>query len=86
VSGIATTSEEVKVSMCTSIRPYNVYVLILLLLTYLLNQLDRYMLAITTKSIAQEIHYGEKSCMINTTFSEVEAKSAKCTDVKDTYK
>lgn len=32
---------------------YSVYVLILFLLTYLLNQLDRYMLAIVTKPVAQ---------------------------------
>lgn len=32
---------------------YSVYVLILFLITYLLNQLDRYMLAIVTKPLAQ---------------------------------
>nr|CAH0100929.1 unnamed protein product [Daphnia galeata] len=37
---------------------YSVYVLLLFLITYLLNQLDRYMLAI-------EIHYGDLACMTN---------------------
>lgn len=32
---------------------YSVYVLLLFLITYLLNQLDRYMLAIVTKPLAQ---------------------------------
>ncbi len=32
---------------------YSIYVLLILLLTYLLNQLDRYMLAIVTKPLAQ---------------------------------
>ena len=34
---------------------YSVYVLVIFLLTYLLNQLDRYMLAIVTKPLAQVI-------------------------------
>lgn len=32
---------------------YSIYVLLLFLITYLLNQLDRYMLAIVTKPLAQ---------------------------------
>lgn len=44
---------------------YSLYVLALLLLAYLLNQLDRYTLAIVTKPAAQEIHYGEQGCMKN---------------------
>lgn len=44
---------------------YSIYVLLILLLTYLLNQLDRYMLAIVTKPLAQEIHYGDQGCMTN---------------------
>lgn len=35
---------------------YSSYVLSLFLITYLLNQLDRYMLAIVTKPLAQVIH------------------------------
>ena len=34
---------------------YSLYVLIIFLFTYLLNQLDRYMLAIVTKPLAQVI-------------------------------
>lgn len=45
---------------------YSGYVLSLFLITYLLNQLDRYMLAIVTKPLAQEIHYGDLGCMTNT--------------------
>ncbi|XP_032786983.2 MFS-type efflux pump MSMEG_3705 isoform X2 [Daphnia magna] len=45
---------------------YSIYVLLLFLITYLLNQLDRYMLAIVTKPLAQEIHYGDQGCMTNT--------------------
>ena len=45
---------------------YSIVVLILLTLTYLVNQLCRYMLNITTKPIAQEIHYGDIVCLKNT--------------------
>ena len=36
---------------------YSIYVLLLFLITYLLNQLDRYMLAIVTKPLAQASFY-----------------------------
>lgn len=39
---------------------YPSYVLTLLTLTFLCNQLDRFMLAIVTKPMAKEIHYGIK--------------------------
>ncbi|CAH1785992.1 unnamed protein product [Owenia fusiformis] len=44
---------------------YSIYVLFLLLFAYLLNQLDRYTLPIVTKPMAQELHYGDKVCMQN---------------------
>ncbi|KAK2143591.1 hypothetical protein LSH36_829g00010 [Paralvinella palmiformis] len=46
---------------------YKIYVLFMLLMAYLLNQLDRYMLSIVTKPMAQEIHYGDQSCLANMT-------------------
>lgn len=45
--------------------PYSLYVLMLLLAAYLLNQLNRYTLPVTTKAVAQDVHYGSKSCMIS---------------------
>ncbi|PIK45432.1 hypothetical protein BSL78_17707 [Apostichopus japonicus] len=51
---------------------YPLYVLLLLLVTYLLNQLDRYALAICAKPMAQEIHFGDQGCMaLTNTSSEV---------------
>ncbi|KAH9496637.1 hypothetical protein Btru_009903 [Bulinus truncatus] len=47
------------------IHYYNVYVLFLFLLAYLLNQLDRYMLTITILPIAQELKFGNKGCLKN---------------------
>ncbi|XP_067867937.1 protein spinster homolog 1-like [Heterodontus francisci] len=42
---------------------YPLHVLCCLLLTYLLNQLDRYLLAIVIQPLAQDIQFGEKSCL-----------------------
>lgn len=48
---------------------YPSYVLLLMLLTYLLNQLDRYMLAITAQPLARDVHFGDKACAVNGTLS-----------------
>lgn len=48
----------------------NSWGLFLFLLTYLLNQLDRFLFGVTAKAMAQEIHFGDLACMINTTFSD----------------
>ncbi|XP_072908368.1 protein spinster-like [Hemitrygon akajei] len=42
---------------------YPVYVLCCLLVTYLLNQLDRYVLAIVALPLAQELEFGDRSCL-----------------------
>ena len=34
---------------------------------YLLTQLDRYMISIVTKPMAQDIQYGDQACMLNST-------------------
>ena len=49
--------------------PYSIFVLIILLLAYLVNQFDRYALAIVSKPMAQEIHFGDKSCMLRNNVS-----------------
>eukprot|EP00753_Platysulcus_tardus_P002744 PLAT11858.1.p1 GENE.PLAT11858.1~~PLAT11858.1.p1 ORF type:complete len:470 (-),score=246.17 PLAT11858.1:83-1492(-) len=38
---------------------YSLYVLLLLLLTYLTNQLDRYLLGITSKELERDLHFGD---------------------------
>ena len=42
----------------------SLYVLVVLLFVYLINQLDRYALPITAKPMAQELKFGDKSCML----------------------
>ncbi|KAL4218887.1 hypothetical protein ACF0H5_021475 [Mactra antiquata] len=60
------------------IQLYQVYALVLFLLTYLLNQLDRYMLAITIKPMAQELQFGDKGCLLNGNYTENDIGSTKC--------
>ncbi|KAK7095407.1 MFS-type efflux pump MSMEG_3705-like [Littorina saxatilis] len=57
---------------------YASYVLLLMLLTYLLNQLDRYMLAITSQPLAREVHFGDKACAINETLPDNVTARAVC--------
>lgn len=50
---------------------YAVYVLFLLLGAYLLNQLDRYALAVSSQPMAHDIKFGDKGCLpYNSTFSK----------------
>ncbi|ESO86450.1 hypothetical protein LOTGIDRAFT_220749 [Lottia gigantea] len=79
------TEEEIPIISTWVVKPwykeikcYSVYVLILLLLTYLLNQLDRYMLAITVQPMAQEIHFGDKGCLKNNSLPKDFIKDIKC--------
>ena len=48
-----------------SVRLYSIHVLLMLLLTYLVNQLDRFLLGIVTKPMSQELDYGDWACMRN---------------------
>jgi hypothetical protein len=48
-------------------KVYSLYVLMILLLAYLLNQLDRYTLSSTAKYIGQDLHFGDIDCMPNLT-------------------
>lgn len=60
------------------VRAYQLYVLFLFLLTYLLNQLDRYMLAITIKPMSQELEFGDKGCLIMSNYTESDLGDVKC--------
>lgn len=64
-------------------KPYSLYVLFLLLVVYMHNQLDRYALSITSIEIAQELKYGDKSCMkLDASVSTADAK--KCSNLNET--
>lgn len=55
-------------------KPYSLYVLVVLFLTYLLNQLDRYALSITNLETAQELKYGDRACFKKANTSDAEGK------------
>ena len=61
---------------------YSLYVLALLTLTNLLNQLDRYMLAVVARPSAQDIHFGDQGCLLNGTVPSglEEVNCSNCTD------
>jgi len=44
---------------------YAVYILILLTLTYMVNQLDKFSFSVVAKPVAQELHYGNQECIVN---------------------
>ncbi|KAH3800834.1 protein spinster homolog 1-like isoform X2 [Dreissena polymorpha] len=74
------TDEDDKMFWWQKIQGYQLYALFLFLITYLLNQLDRYMLAITIKPMSQELKFGDMGCMIGSNYSDAVAGSAKCGD------
>jgi hypothetical protein len=43
--------------------PYSLYVLLVLFITFMLDQLDRFALPITSIEVAQDLKYGDKSCL-----------------------
>lgn len=51
------------VYMVRNVKVYALYVLLMMLIAYLLNQLDRYTLPIVTKSAGYDLQYGELVCM-----------------------
>lgn len=47
-------------------RPYHIYVLGLLMLVYLVNQMDRFLLGIASRNIAHDLHFAQFGCYPNT--------------------
>lgn len=55
------------IQMIKGVRVYALYVLFMMLMAYLLNQLDRYTLPIVTKEAGYDLKYGDLACMANKT-------------------
>ena len=51
------------INMVRHVKVYALWVLLLMLVAYLLNQLDRYTLPIVTKSAGYDLKYGDVICM-----------------------
>ena len=48
-----------------SSRPYSLYILAVLMVVYFLNQVDRFVLGITSKSISTDLEFGQFGCFPN---------------------
>ena len=59
--------------MLKSAGTYPTYVLFILMLVYLVNQMDRYVLAVSSKPMAKDIHFGDRICELTNG-----SKSAAC--------
>jgi hypothetical protein len=57
---------------------YPIYVVFILLAAYLLNQLDRYTLSIVAKPLSQDLKFGDKSCLANSTDQHYDEFKDKC--------
>lgn len=54
-------------ALLQSASPYSLYVLVVLMVVYLLNQLDRFVLGIAGKSLARDLHFGQLGCYLDST-------------------
>ena len=46
-------------------RPYALYVLVTLMIVYLLNQTDRFILGVCSQEISRDLQFGERECLVN---------------------
>ena len=47
-------------------RPYALYVLVVLMVVFTLNQKDRFLLGVTSGTVVRKLHFGDYSCSPNT--------------------
>lgn len=52
-------------SLIRAARKYSLYILLILMIVYLLNQLDRFVLGIAGRSLARDLQFGSRSCFVN---------------------
>ena len=69
-------------------RLYSVLVLLVLMLVYLMNQLDRFVLGIAAQSVSRDLDFGQMGCFYNLTaltepqYANVSCKGA-CVSIKN---
>lgn len=61
-----------------SSKPYALYVLFMLMLVYLFNQMDRFVLGIASRSIAEELDFAHFGCFPNSSAAEELPDNASC--------
>ena len=62
-------------------KPYGLYVLFMMLMAYLFNQLDRYTLSIVTTLSGPDVGYGDYSCMAIPQYAGTANISKHCTNI-----
>lgn len=66
------------ISMLKSAGKYPTYVLFILMLVYLVNQMDRYVLAVSSEQMACDVHFGKRICKLSDC-----TKEETCTNATD---
>lgn len=62
-------------------KPYSLYVLFMMLMAYLFNQLDRYTLSIVTTLSGPDVGYGDYGCIARPQFARVLNVSNYCKNI-----
>ena len=65
-----------------SVGPYSLYILVVLMVVYLLNQLDRFVLGIAGKSVARDLQFGKLSCFLNSSYPHNESCVTSCNEIQ----
>ena len=69
--------------MSTLYRIYLFYVLVAMATIYILNQLDRYLIAVLTGTMALDLDYGIQVCEADTTVTSAQNESQACSHFRN---
>ena len=62
---------------------YRLYVLFLLLLAYVTNQLDRFLISVCTVAMATDLDYGDQTCTDNSSYLKSELNFTDCSSYSE---
>ena len=57
---------------------YDPLVLAIVCIGYILGELGHYLIGVTSKAVAQELHYGDITCQLNGTTYEILREKVEC--------
>lgn len=63
-------------------RVYKLYVLLVMMTLYLINQMDRFVLGIGSQEISQELHFGDMKCHPNVSWNNGSCRD-ECTALRN---
>ena len=72
-------------SLMRGSRPYSLYVLLILMVVYLINQMDRFVLGVVSTSLAEDLQFAHQSCFPNlsTPLPRNMSCVGACTDIRN---